>query len=80
MLFFSYTVDCSIKGQIRKRFASHPFCHDKCYQSVDICPAVVIIDGCECPDGMVVNDLENKCVHPEECQGIHIVIAFSFSF
>ena len=68
-------LDCSIEGQIRKPFASHPLCHARCYQFEGICPLIAITDGCECPVGMVIHDLEKRCVHPEECPGTVSVVA-----
>ena len=61
---------CPIKGQIRKECASHPSCARTC-NSTDptICPAVCIINGCECPDGTVIDKDKNECVAPRECEG-----------
>ena len=77
---FFTLLDCSIEGQIRKTYTSHHFCHARCFHTDDICPLLVIMDECECPDGMVIHDLKNKCVLPEECPGTVYVVIFYESY
>ena len=36
------------------------------------CPAVCIINGCECPAGTVIDEDKGECVAPSECEGTHI--------
>jgi len=38
-----------------------------------ICPAVCIINGCECPNGKVLDEAKKECVAPSECPGIHYI-------
>ena len=61
---------CSIRGQIRKECASHPSCARKCNSTYPIiCPRVCNVNGCECPDGTVIDEDKNECVAPSECEG-----------
>ena len=64
---------CPIEGQIRKECASPPSCHRTCNSTGPIpCPRICI-NGCECPDGQVINENGTKCVTPNECKGTHIL-------
>ena len=68
-------VACPIKGQIRKECASHPGCHQTCNSTnTTVCPAVCIINGCECPNGTVIDENRNECVTPSECAGIQTIL------
>ena len=61
---------CPIEGQIRRECASHPDCHKTCNTTGPVpCPRVCIVNGCECPEGTVINEENNKCVTPSECKG-----------
>ena len=63
---------CPIKGQIRKECASHPSCHQTCNSTgPTACPAVCIVNGCECPYGTVVDVAKRECVPRSECEGTH---------
>ena len=71
MVIISFTsiVVCPVKGQIRKECASHPSCHLSCNSTgPGVCPAVCIINGCECPNGTVIDEEKNECVTPRECK------------
>ena len=61
---------CPIKGQVRQECAAHPGCHQTC-DSTDpvVCPLVCVVNGCECPHGMVVDLTKRECVLPIECEG-----------
>ena len=62
---------CPIKGQIRRECASHPSCHQTCNNTEPtICPAVCVINGCECPEGTVIDEDNQECVLQSECEGI----------
>ena len=64
---------CPIEGQIRKKCASHPGCHQTCNTTEPVaCPAVCIVNGCECPDGTVIDEDKNKCIAPSECEGTQL--------
>ena len=59
-----------MKGQIRKPCAAHPNCTHKCGSTEPIaCPEICMINGCECPNGTVVDEAKNECVAPSECTG-----------
>lgn len=63
---------CPIKGQIRRECASHPSCHQTCNGSVsDVCYLSCIINGCECPNGTVIDTVKFECVQLHECSGMH---------
>ena len=63
---------CPIKGQIRRECASHPSCHQTCQNtSSTICPAICIVNGCECPDGTVIDLNRRECVLRSECEGTY---------
>ena len=65
---------CPIKGQIRKKCASHPSCHQTCNSTgPTICPAVCVINGCECPTGTVIDETKRECVPQSECKGIPFI-------
>ena len=64
---------CPIKGQVRKDCASDPGCHPTCGDTAPIsCPAICIINGCECPNGTVIDEDKNECVAPSECTGMYV--------
>ena len=66
---------CPIKGQIRKKCASHPSCHRACNSSDPlVCPLICIPNGCECPAGTVIDWKTRECVRPNQCEGKNIVI------
>ena len=66
---------CPIIGQVRKECASHPDCHRRCNatgQTVN-CPSLCIVNGCECPEGTVIDENKNECVPPSnECTGMYV--------
>ena len=65
-------VACPIEGQVRKECASHPDCHKTCNTTGSVvCPSVCIVNGCECPDGTVIDEDNNECVAPRECEGMY---------
>ena len=62
---------CPIKGQVRRECASHPSCHQTCNSTGStICPAICIINGCECPEGTVIDEDKWECVPRSECEGM----------
>ena len=62
---------CLVEGQVRKECASHTDCHQTCNNTHDpiVRPAVCIVNGCECPDGTVIDEDKNECVAPRQCEG-----------
>ena len=64
-----------MKGQIRKECAAPASCHRTC-NSTDggVCNAICIINGCECPDGTVIDEEKNECVAISECKGMYMLI------
>ena len=69
---------CPIKGQIRKECASHPSCHQTCNTSNPEslpCPAICINNGCECPEGTVIDQEKKECVAPYECEGTYMLLS-----
>ena len=64
---------CPVKGQVRSECASHPSCHHTCNNTNDPlpCPRVCIVNGCECPNGTVIDEDTNECVAPSECEGMY---------
>ena len=66
--WIQFYVGCPIKGQVRKECASHPSCHRTCNSSDPIfCPKICYINGCECPNGTVIDVEKKECVLPSEC-------------
>ena len=66
-----YIIACPVKGQVRKECASHPSCHQTCNNTGPFaCPAICVVNGCECPPGTVIDEDINECVTPRECEGI----------
>ena len=62
---------CPIEGQVRKECASHPDCHKTCNTTGPVsCPRICIVNGCECPDGTVIDEYKNECVAPSRCEGM----------
>ena len=59
--------DCLVAGQIHSGCASP--CATTCanMNTTLICPAVCIINGCQCPYGTVIDEQSNACVPPSEC-------------
>ena len=69
--YFYFYLACPIEGQIRKECASHPLCHLTCDDDGSRpCPAICIGNGCECPDGTVIDVIKRECVAPSECEGM----------
>ena len=61
---------CPVKGQVRSECASHPSCHRTCTSTGPMaCPAICIVNGCECPSGTVIDEAINECVPRRECEG-----------
>ena len=61
---------CPIKGQVRSECASHPSCHQTCTSTGPTpCPAICIVNGCECPNGTVIDEAKKECVPRRECEG-----------
>ena len=60
---------CPIDGQIRKFCASHPNCTKTCSNTNGsaMCPEICIFNGCECPNGTVVDEKNKECVLPNNC-------------
>ena len=64
--------NCPVEGQVRKECASHPNCALTCNTTGPVvCPLVCIVDGCECPNGTVIDEAKNECVAPSECPGTY---------
>lgn len=61
--------ECPISGQIRKRCAIPESCTRTCdnIKRIIPCPRICNINGCECPNGMVVNNITKQCVEPTKC-------------
>ena len=69
---FTFTTECPIEGQIRSECASHPNCTVTCEDiggPLPACPEICVVNGCECPLGMVVDEKRNACVPLDECIG-----------
>ena len=66
-LLLSYFIaDCPISGQVRKECASP--CNKTCANMNDlVCTPVCVINGCQCPEGTVIDEQSNTCVHPSYC-------------
>jgi len=65
---------CPVIGQTRQPCASPATCHSTCenYNTTRFCPAICVVNGCECPPGTVIDEVLNQCVKPDECLGMHI--------
>ena len=54
-----------------KDCARHPSCHKTCSNINEfrfvVCPQNCIPNGCECPNGTVVDKEKNECVDISEC-------------
>ena len=64
-----YFAGCTIEGQVINQCALHPNCTKTCNNTNEflICTQQCIPYGCECPDGMVVDEDKNECVPINEC-------------
>ena len=71
---------CPIKGQIRKECAAHPNCVKTCNNTGEllVCQEECIINGCECPDGTVIDMDKNECVELGECPGMCVSYIISY--
>ncbi|XP_065920034.1 kielin/chordin-like protein [Dysidea avara] len=58
---------CLVAGQVHMQCASP--CDLTCLNmnSPPPCPAICVINGCQCPHGTVIDDLTNSCIPPSEC-------------
>lgn len=61
--------ECPISGQIRKPCAILESCTRTCdnIAKVIACPRICNPYGCECPNGMVVNNVTKVCVEADKC-------------
>lgn len=70
-----YYTDCSIKGQVIGKCASHPDCAKTCKNRTEVgCIQQCIPYGCECPDGTVIDEQKNECVAESECPGMSVLM------
>ena len=72
-------LDCPVGGQIRVECASP--CNTTCanMNTLLACPAVCVINGCQCPSGMVIDEQNNTCVVPAACpttEGIPLLVSY----
>ena len=65
--FVFFITACPVGGQIRVGCGSA--CNMTCANmNMGIaCPDVCIINGCQCPDGTVIDEQSNTCVVPSDC-------------
>ena len=69
LLLLYHSAECPVEGQVRKRCATPENCTQTCdnrNKSIS-CSQVCNVNGCECPQGTVINKLTDQCVKPEEC-------------
>ena len=64
-LFFR--IACPVGGQIRVECGSP--CNTTCanMNMLLACTAVCVVNGCQCPHGMVIDEQSNTCVSPTVC-------------
>ena len=61
--------------------ASHPSCHGRCNRNdTTICPLICIVNGCECPNGTIIDEAKRECVAPRECSGTPIFYIASVQY
>ena len=67
-------IGCSVGGQIVKECALHSDCAKTCSNSGELlaCTEACVTDGCECPDGTVIDEDRNECVQLGECPGMYV--------
>lgn len=68
---------CSIKGQSRKECALHPNCTMTCKdigEPLRVCAESCVVNGCECPNGTIVDEEKSECVPLSECPGMYIIL------
>ena len=67
MVILSHCTACLVAGQVHMQCASP--CDLTCLNmnSPPPCPAICVINGCQCPHGTVIDDLTNSCIPPSEC-------------
>ena len=68
-MFLIYFTECTIKGQIIKQCASYPNCTKTCNNTLGsiACAQICLPNGCDCPDGMVVDEENNECIDINDC-------------
>ena len=82
IILSSFTIACSVGGQIRVGCASP--CNITCanVDTVMICPTVCVINGCQCPRGTVIDEQSNNCVPRSDCPsnytGIPLLVSYSY--
>ena len=69
VIYSSLLTGCPVSGQTRIECAALSACQPSCANAntVIICPAVCIVDGCQCPRGTFINNETNSCVQPVGC-------------
>ena len=75
MHFITFT-GCPFEGQIRTGCAPHLDCTKYCNDTdepLKSCIESCVVNGCECPNGTVVDEEKNACVPLGECPGMSFV-------
>ena len=61
------TAGCPVKGQVRVDCASSCVITCANMNSLQFCPESCQLNGCECPQGSVINERINTCVWLADC-------------
>ena len=76
ILTLHYFTECPFEGQNRTGCAPHPDCTKYCNDTdepLKSCLESCVVNGCECPNGTVVDEEKNACVPLSECPGMSFV-------
>ena len=72
LFYFLYT-DCPIAGQEYNEVKAN--CPKTCSNPHLLC-AGEGRPGCSCPTGQVIDEMNNRCVHPNDCPSKSIVMLY----
>ena len=74
LIYFSDTAACPVKGQVRVDCATTCVVTCANMNSLSFCPEICQLNGCECPQGTVINEKINTCVRPADCNSTRGII------
>ena len=59
--------NCTVEGQVYLQEAPPPECQPTCSNPMIHCPNIAARPGCVCPEGTVIDEIQNRCVPLSQC-------------
>ena len=58
---------CLVEGQVYSAQVPYPKCQPTCSDPMKHCYTTATFAGCVCPEGTVIDDIQNRCVPLSQC-------------